>query len=85
MPEYTGQYLFISNVRIGDTVASEMLGYNTEKEAEIKFHDIVSYGLKLDTITLAHYIVVNEYGVKVGNLEKIIDNMPPVENENVEE
>lgn len=81
MPEYTGQYFFISNVRTGNTVASEMLGYSTEKEAEIKYHDTVSYGLKLDTITLAHYIVVNEYGIKVGNLEKIIDNIPPVENE----
>lgn len=74
MSEYQGKYLFISNVRIGDTVTSEMLGYDTEKEAEIKFYDTVSYGLNLDTITLAHYVVVNEYGVKVNNLEKIIDN-----------
>lgn len=74
MNEYTGQYFFISNVRTGDTVSSEILGYDTEKEAEVKFYDTVSYGLNLDTITLAHYIVVNEYGVKVGNLEKIIDN-----------
>ena len=74
MPEYEGKYLFISNVRTGDTVACQILSYDTEKEAEIKYHDEVSYGLKLDTITLAHYVVVNEYGVRVENLEKTIDN-----------
>lgn len=74
MSEYKGKYLFVSNVRTGETLASQVLGYDTEREAEVKFHDTVSYGLDLDTITLAHYIVVNEYGVKVGNLEKIIDN-----------
>lgn len=74
MPEYTGKYFFVSNVRIGDDVTAQMLGYDTEKEAEIKFHDEVSYGLKLDTITLAHYMVINEYGVKSVNLEKTIDN-----------
>ena len=79
MPEYTGKYLFVSNVRTGDSLASSMLGYDTAKEAEIKYHDEVSYGLKLDTITLAHYMVMNEYGVVVDNLEKIIDNQPPVE------
>ena len=79
MPEYTGKYLFVSTVRTGDSLASSMLGYDTAKEAEIKYHDEVSYGLKLDTITLAHYMVMNEYGVVVDNLEKIIDNQPPVE------
>jgi len=74
MLEYTGKYFFISNVREGDIISSEMLGYDTEKEAEIKFHDTVSYGLNLNTITLAHYMVINEYGVKVGNLERTIDN-----------
>lgn len=82
MPEYTGKYLFISNVRIGDSVASQMLAYDTEKEAEIKFHDEVSYGLKLDTIVIAHYMVMNEYGVRIDNLEKTIDNQVV---ENVEE
>ena len=81
MPEYTGKYFFMSNVRTGDNVASTLDGFDTEKEAEIKFHDEVSYGLKLADITLAYYVVFNEYGVKVGNLEKIIDNIPPVENE----
>lgn len=74
MSEYQGKYFFISNVRTNDNITSQMLAYDTEKEAEIKFYDEVSYGLQLDTITLAHYIVVNEYGVKVNNLEKIIDN-----------
>ena len=81
MPEYNGKFLFISNVRTGDSLASSMLGYDTEKEAEIKYHDEVSYGLKLDTITLAHYMVMNEYGVVVSNLEKIIDNQPPIDAE----
>jgi len=81
MPEYNGKFLFISNVRTGDNLASTMLGYDTEKEAEIKYHDEVSYGLKLDTITLAHYMVMNEYGVIVSNLEKIIDNQPPIDAE----
>lgn len=81
MPEYNGKFLFISNVRTGDNLASSILGYDTEKEAEIKYHDEVSYGLKLDTITLAHYMVMNEYGVIVSNLEKIIDNQPPIDAE----
>lgn len=81
MPEYNGKFLFISNVRTGDNLASSMLGYDTEKEAEIKYHDEVSYGLKLDTITLAHYMVINEYGVIIDNLEKIIDNQPPIDAE----
>lgn len=81
MPEYNGKFLFISNVRTGDNLASTMLGYDTEKEAEIKYHDEVSYGLKLDTITLAHYMVINEYGVIIDNLEKIIDNQPPIDAE----
>ena len=81
MPEYNGKFLFISNVMTGDNLASSMLGYDTEKEAEIKYHDEVSYGLKLDTITLAHYMVINEYGVIIDNLEKIIDNQPPIDAE----
>ena len=74
MPEYEGKYLFVSNVRTGETLASQMIGYDTAKEAEIKYHDEVSYGLKLDSITLAHYMVINEYGVVIDNLEKTIDN-----------
>lgn len=81
MPEYQGNYLFIKNVRIGDELSSEMLGYDTLRAAEIKFHDEVSYGLKLDSITLAHYMVINEYGVVIENLERTIDNQPPVEPE----
>lgn len=79
MSEYQGKYLFISNVRRGDQIASEMLGYDTLRAAEIKFHDEVSYGLKLDDIILAHYMVMNEYGVVIDNLERTIDNQPPVE------
>ena len=80
MLEYEGKYFFIKNVRTKNDISSEMLGYDSVNEAEIKYHDEVSYGLKLDTIELAHYIVVNEYGVKVANLEKIIDNTTPEEN-----
>ena len=74
LEEYAGKYLFVSNVRTGNNVASTMLGYDSEKEAEIKYHDEVSYGLKADDIVLAHYMVVNEYGVISAGLEKIIDN-----------
>lgn len=81
MPEYKGKYLFISNVRTEEGLASQILGYDTEKEAEIKFFDEVSYGLKSDGIILAHYIVVNEYGVKLGDLERIIDNQIPIATE----
>lgn len=84
MPEYSGKYFFIKSVRIGDDVAPQMLGFDTEREAEIKYHDEVSYGLKNTDVTLAYYTVINEYGVKVGNLEKIIDNQPPVEVPEVE-
>lgn len=79
MPEYEGKYLFVSNVRTDQGLASQMLGYDTEKEAEIKYHDEVSYALKLDTIVLAHFMVINEYGVVISNLEKTIDNQSPVE------
>lgn len=81
MPEYEGKYLFVSNVRTDQGLASSMLGYDTAKEAEIKYHEEVKYGLELDTIILAHYMVVNEYGVVVDNLEKIIDNQLPIEPE----
>lgn len=81
LEEYAGKYIFISNVRTGNQLASEMLGYDTLRAAEIKFHDEVSYGLKLDSITLAHYMVINEYGVVIENLERTIDNQPPVEPE----
>ena len=81
LEEYAGKYIYVSNVRTGKQLASEMLGYDTLRAAEIKFHDEVSYGLKLDSITLAHYMVINEYGVVIENLERTIDNQPPVEPE----
>lgn len=86
MPEYEGKFLFVQNVRTDQGLASEMLGYDTAKEAEIKYHEEVGYALQLDTIVLAHFMVMNEYGVVIDNLEKIIDNIPPVEEtEEVEE
>lgn len=76
---FESKYFFSSNVRTSDgAVSAQMLAYNTAKEAEIKFHDEVSYGLKLDTIQLAHYTVTNEYGVVYENLTKTIDNLPVV-------
>jgi len=78
MPEYEGKYLFISNVRTAQGITPQILSYDTAKQAEIKYHDEVSYGLQLDTIILAHYEVVNEYGVVVDNLVKTIDNQPPI-------
>lgn len=81
MPEYEGKFLFVQNVRTDQGLASQMLGYDTAKEAEIKYHEEVGYALKLDTIVLAHFMVMNEYGVVLDNLEKIIDNTPPIKPE----
>lgn len=79
MPEYTGKFIFRCNVKVGDGVTTQSFVFDTEKEAEIKYHNEVLYGLQLDTLVLAYYVVQNEYGVKIGNLEKIIDNQEPVE------
>lgn len=79
MPEYTGKFIFRCNVKDGDEVTTQSFVFDTEKEAEIKYHNEVLYGLQLDTLVLAYYVVQNEYGVKIGNLEKIIDNQEPVE------
>ncbi len=84
MPEYEGKFLFVQNVRTDQELASQMLGYDTAKEAEIKYHEEVGYALQLDTIVLAHFMVMNEYGVVIDNLEKIIDNTPPIEPEELE-
>jgi len=81
MLEYEGKYIFRCNVKVGDDVTTQSFVYDTEKEAEIKYHNEVLYGLQLDTLELAYYVVQNEYGVKIGNLEKIIDNQEPVEPE----
>lgn len=78
MPEYEGKYLFVSNVRTEQGITPQILSYDTAKQAEIKYHDEVSYGLQLDTIILAHYLVMNEYGVIIDNLVKTIDNQEPV-------
>lgn len=81
MPEYEGKYIFRCNVKIGEEVTTQSFVYDTEKEAEIKYYNEVLYGLQLDTVVLAYYVVQNEYGVKMGNLEKIIDNQEPVDAE----
>ena len=51
------KYYFESIVQTSDSEAAQILGYNTEREAEIKFHDEVSYGLKLNNLVRAHYEV----------------------------
>ena len=84
MPEYEGKFLFVQNVRTDQGIASHMLVYDTAKAAEIKYHEEVKYGLELDTVILAHYMVMNEYGVVINNLEKIIDNTTPIETEEIE-
>lgn len=81
MPEYEGKYLFVKNVRTDEELSSQMLAYDTAKAAEIKYHEEVKYGLELNSVVLAHYMVINEYGVIIDNLEKIIDNQPPIETE----
>lgn len=68
------KYFFISNVRINGEVTAQMLGYDTPTEAEIKFHDEVSYVLKRNDVELARYEVRNEHGVIYDNLIKVIDN-----------
>lgn len=80
MPEYNGKFIFVSNIRRTSTgVVPAMFVYNTAREAEIKYHDEVSYALQLNDVVLAHFKVVNEYGVVEGNLETTIDNQEPVE------
>lgn len=76
---YTGKYFFISTVRTEEGVIPSIFAFDTVKDAEIKYHQEVGYGLQLDTIILAHYSVINEYGVVQGNLEKTIDNMAVTE------
>lgn len=66
------KYYFESIVATADNEAAQMLGYNTEREAEIKFHDEVSYGLKLDSITTAHYEVKTSFGNVI--MKRDIDN-----------
>lgn len=68
------KHFFISNVRINGEVSAQMLGYDTPTEAEIKFHDEVSYILKRNDVELARYEVRNEHGVIYDNLIKVIDN-----------
>lgn len=84
MPEYEGKYFFVKTVRTNNDVSSQILAFDSAKEAEIKYHEEVAYGLGLDTIILAHYMVMNEYGVIYDNLEKNIDNQQPVEVEATE-
>lgn len=74
------KYFFISIVHTTDSddVTSQMLGYDSLREAEIKFHDEVSYGLKLDNIKVAHFQVINEYGMLQNGLTRTIatENAP---------
>lgn len=67
-----GKFFFVSIVKT-DTIAAQILGYDSFKEAEIKFYDEVAYGLKLDTIKSAFYEVKDETGINAG-LTKYINN-----------
>ncbi len=68
-------YFFISNVRKkNEDVAAQMVGYNTLNEAEIKYHDEVSYALKLTDVEIAHFEVRDETGKIYDMLVKTIDN-----------
>lgn len=66
------KYYFESIVKTADNEAAQILGYDTERAAEIKFYDEVSYGLKLDTIVTAHYEVKTSFGNVI--MSKDIDN-----------
>ncbi len=77
---FQSKYFFESNVRLDDgSVATQQTAYDTLKDAEIKYHDEVSYGLKLNNIVLAHYKVTDEFGAVWNNLEKTINNIPTEE------
>lgn len=68
-------YFFISNVRLEEQeVSAQMVGYDTLDEAEIKYHDEVSYALKLTDVELAHFEVRDETGKLYDMLVKTIDN-----------
>lgn len=76
--DFETKYFFISNIRTSDgekeQVAAQMLTFDSQRTAEIKFYDEVAYGLKLNNLILAHYVVTDEFGSTVNNLFKIIDN-----------
>ena len=78
-------YFFLSNIkRKNEDVVAQMLGYNTLNEAEIKYHDEVSYALKLTDVEVAHFEVRDETGFTCNVLVKTIDNREQ-NNQNVEE
>ena len=83
MNEYAGKYFLEKNVRLGNgEVTCIKQDYATADEAEIAYHNEVAYGLANEDVILAHYDVVNEYGVKYAGLERTIDRVPaPVEGE----
>ena len=76
------KYYFESIVKTANNEAAQILGYDTERGAEIKFYDEVSYGLKLDTIITAHYEVKTSFGNVImskdidNTVTKSIDNAP---------
>lgn len=82
MNEYEGKYFLEKNVRLKNgEVSCIKQDYATADEAEIAYHNEVAYGLANQDIILAHYDVVNEYGVKYEHLEKLIDRVPAPEPE----
>ena len=68
------KYLLVINVRTAKGLSSDVFYFDTPNDAEINFYSKVSEAIQNENIVLAHYIVVNEQGVKLGNLERIIDN-----------
>lgn len=73
--EYDGKYLLVSNVRTNKEFNTDIKTFESVKNAEIEFYNEVTNSLQDDNIILAHYVVMNEYGVKQDNLERIIDNL----------
>lgn len=74
--DFAMKYYFVNNVRLDNgEVTAQKLGFDTPKLAEIKFHDEVSYGLKLNNLVLGYYAVVNERGDIYAGLKKVIDNI----------
>ena len=72
------KYFFSKNVRITkegepDEVTCEMFVYDDFNNAEIAYHNELSYGLSLKNLVLAHYSVTNERGSAMFGLERIVD------------
>ena len=78
------KYCFSKNVRVTkegepDEVTCAMFVYDDFNDAEIAYHNELSYGLSLKNLVLAHYSVTNERGVVTFGLERTVDRTENIE------